>query len=36
MTVLVAPDGKVAKKFFGPTTSAELDALIAEAAKTRS
>ena len=36
MTVLVAPDGKVVKKFFGPTTSAELDALIAEAIKTKS
>ena len=36
MTVLIAPDGKVAKKFFGPTTSAELDKLIAEAGKARS
>ena len=36
MTVLVAPDGKVARKFFGPTTSAELDKLIAEAGKARS
>jgi len=35
MTVLVAPDGKVAKKFFGPTTSAELDKLIEEAGKAR-
>ncbi len=35
MTVLIAPDGKVARKFFGPTTSAELDKLIAEAGKAR-
>jgi len=33
MTVLVAPDGKVVKKFFGPTTSAALGELIAEAGK---
>jgi thiol-disulfide isomerase/thioredoxin len=36
MTYLIAPDGKVAKKFFGPVTSAELDALIAGAAKAAS
>jgi thiol-disulfide isomerase/thioredoxin len=36
MTFLIAPDGKVAKKFFGPTTSAELDKLIEEAGKARS
>ena len=33
MTYLIAPDGKVARKIFGPVTSAELDALIAEGAK---
>jgi thiol-disulfide isomerase/thioredoxin len=36
MTFLIAPDGKVAKKFFGPVTSAELDKLIEEAGKARS
>ncbi|MGH8028449.1 MAG: TlpA family protein disulfide reductase, partial [Arenimonas sp.] len=36
MTVLIAPDGKVAKKFFGPTTSAALDKLIAEAGGAKS
>jgi thiol-disulfide isomerase/thioredoxin len=35
MTFLIAPDGKVAKKFFGPVTSAELDKLIEEAGKAR-
>lgn len=29
MTYLIAPDGKVAKKFLGPITSADLDAAIA-------
>jgi thiol-disulfide isomerase/thioredoxin len=29
MTVLVSPEGRVVKKFFGATTSAELDKLIA-------
>ena len=36
MTYLIAPDGKVAKKFLGPTTSAELAKLIDEAGKARS
>ena len=36
MTVLVAPDGKVAKKFFGPTTSAQLEQLIADASTRKS
>jgi thiol-disulfide isomerase/thioredoxin len=36
MTYLIAPDGKVAKKFFGPVTSAQLDALIAGAEKAAS
>jgi thiol-disulfide isomerase/thioredoxin len=31
MTVLVAPDGKVAKTFYGPTTSAKLGEMIAQA-----
>ena len=35
MTVLVAPDGKVAKKFFGPVTSEELGKLIEDAGKAR-
>ena len=29
MTYLIAPDGKVAKKFLGPVTAAEIDAVIA-------
>jgi len=36
MTVLIAPDGKVAKKFFGSVTSDELGKLIEEAGKSRS
>jgi hypothetical protein len=36
MTYLIAPDGKVAKRFLGPVTSAELDKLIADAEKARS
>jgi thiol-disulfide isomerase/thioredoxin len=36
MTYLIAPDGKVAKQFLGPTTSAELARLIDEAGKARS
>jgi thiol-disulfide isomerase/thioredoxin len=35
MTVLVAPDGKVAKKFFGPVTIEELGKIIEEAGKAR-
>jgi thiol-disulfide isomerase/thioredoxin len=31
-TYLIAPDGRVAKAFYGPTTSAELDKLIHDAA----
>jgi thiol-disulfide isomerase/thioredoxin len=33
MTYLIAPDGKVAKKFLGPVTSADLGVFIREAAK---
>lgn len=33
MTYLIAPDGKVAKKFLGPMTSADLGVFIREAAK---
>jgi hypothetical protein len=36
MTYLIAPDGKVAKRFLGPVTSEELDKLIADAEKARS
>ena len=33
MTYLIAPDGRVAKKFLGPVTAAELEGAIAEAGK---
>jgi len=33
MTYLIAPDGKVAKKFLGPVTTADLDIIIRDAAK---
>jgi thiol-disulfide isomerase/thioredoxin len=33
MTVLIAPDGKVANTFYGPTTSADLGKLILDAGK---
>jgi thiol-disulfide isomerase/thioredoxin len=33
MTYLIAPDGKVAKKFLGPVTSADLEIFIREAVK---
>lgn len=33
MTYLIAPDGKVAKKYLGPVTTADLEILIRDAAK---
>jgi hypothetical protein len=33
MTYLIAPDGRVARKFLGPLTSVELAAAIDEAIK---
>ena len=35
MTYLIAPDGKVAKKFLGPVTTADLDLFIRDAAKSQ-